>query len=143
MLPQLADSMMCGIDQSAFSFHAYAGKSRETLRGAPDLLPYRPQLGKDMTDNARDEMRKQPQAPQPSLSHPGAAPDSDRAKKSPLGVRRPPTHGKVVPGDRVEANFGKPSGAVGTVEQANEDDAVVKWDGDGRIKLRQPLLKKI
>jgi hypothetical protein len=42
------------------------------------------------------------------------------------------------------ANFGgKPSGVVGTVEQANEDDAVAKWDHDGRIKLRQPLLKKI
>jgi hypothetical protein len=96
-----------------------------------------------MTDSARDETpRKQPQAPQPPLSHPGAAPDSDRAKKPPLG-KRPSTDKKVVPGDRVEANFGKPSGVVGTVEQANEDDAVVKWDHDGRIKLRQPLLKKV
>jgi hypothetical protein len=96
-----------------------------------------------MTDKSRKEMPgKQPQAPQPPLSHPGAAPDSDRTKKPPLGVR-PPTHGKVVPGDRVEANFGKPSGVVGTVEQANDDDAVVKLDHDGRIKLRQTLLKKV
>jgi hypothetical protein len=84
-----------------------------------------------MTDNARDEMpRKQPQAPQPPLSYTGAAPDSDRAKKLPLG-KRTSTDKKVVPGDRVDANFGNPSGVVGTVEQANEDDALVKWDHDG------------
>jgi hypothetical protein len=28
-------------------------------------------------------------------------------------------------------------------EQANEDDAVVKWDDDGRMRLQQPWLKKI
>jgi hypothetical protein len=27
--------------------------------------------------------------------------------------------------------------------QANEDDAVVKWDDDGRMRLHQPLLKKV
>jgi hypothetical protein len=27
--------------------------------------------------------------------------------------------------------FGKLTGEFGTIEQANEDDAVVKWDGDG------------
>jgi hypothetical protein len=76
----------------------------------------------DMTDNARDEMpRKQPQDPQPSLSPPDAAPDSNRDKKPPLG-KRTSTDKKLVPGDRVEANFGKPSGVVGTVEQANEED---------------------
>ena len=37
------------------------------------------------------------------------------------------------PGDRVEGlgDFGEPTGKFGTVEQANEDDAVVKWDDDG------------
>jgi hypothetical protein len=40
-------------------------------------------------------------------------------------------------------NFGKPTGEFGTVEQSNEDDAVVKWDGDGRMRLRQPWLKKV
>jgi hypothetical protein len=40
-------------------------------------------------------------------------------------------------------NFGKPTGGFGTVEQANEDDAVVKWDDDGRMRLHQPSLKKI
>lgn len=49
------------------------------------------------------------------------------------------------PGDRVEglANFGKPTGELGTVEQTNEDDALVKWDDDGRMRLHQPWLKKI
>jgi hypothetical protein len=83
-------------------------------------------------------------AAQPPLSHPGAAPDSNRAKKPPLA--EPSSTGEELnPGDRVEGlgNFGKPTGEFGTVEQANEDDAVVKWDDDGRVRLHQPLLKKI
>jgi hypothetical protein len=113
------------------------------------MLPDPPQLGKgnsDMADKGRNEMPgKQPQAPRPPLSRPGAASDSDRAKKLPLGKRQS-IDKKGVPGDRVEANFGKPTGVVGTVEQASEDEAVeavVKWDRDGRIRLRQPWLKKI
>jgi hypothetical protein len=49
------------------------------------------------------------------------------------------------PGDRVEglADFGKPTGEFGTVEQTNEEDALVKWDHDGRMRLHQPWLKKI
>jgi hypothetical protein len=49
------------------------------------------------------------------------------------------------PGDRVEglANFGKPTGEFPTVERTNQDDAVVKWDGDGRTRLHQPWLKKV
>jgi hypothetical protein len=83
-------------------------------------------------------------APQPPLSHPGATPDSDRAKKPRL-VEPPPIDSGLSPGDRVEGlgNFGVPTGELGTVEQANEDDAVVKWDDDGRMRLRQPWLKKI
>jgi hypothetical protein len=51
----------------------------------------------------------------------------------------------LIPGDRVEGlgNFGKPTGGLGTVERATEDDAVVKWDDDGRMRLAQPSLKKI
>jgi hypothetical protein len=46
---------------------------------------------------------------------------------------------------RVEGlgNFGKPTREFGTVEQANEDDALPKRDGDGRMRLRQPSLKKV
>jgi hypothetical protein len=36
-----------------------------------------------------------------------------------------------------------PTGQLGTVERANEEDAVVKWDDDGRMRLRQPWLKKV
>jgi hypothetical protein len=48
-------------------------------------------------------------------------------------------------GDRVEGlgNFGKPTAEFGTIEQANEDDAVLKWDDDGRARLHQPSLKKV
>src|ERR1039457_2358608 len=85
-----------------------------------------------------------PTAPEPPLSYPGATPDSDRAKRPPL-AEPSPTGGELNPGDRVEGlgNFGVPTGQLGTVEQANEEDAVVKWDHDGRMRLRQPWLKKV
>jgi hypothetical protein len=84
------------------------------------------------------------QHPQPPLSHRGATADSDRAKRPRL-AEPPATDQELGPGDRVEGlgNFGKPTGELGTVEQANEEDAVVKWDDDGRMRLRQPWLKKI
>jgi hypothetical protein len=73
----------------------------------------------------------------------GATPDSDRARKPPLAESS--ADQELSPGDRVEVlgNFGKPTGEFGTVEQANEDDAVVKWDDDGRKRLHQPWLKKV
>ena len=81
---------------------------------------------------------------QPPLSYPGATPDSDRAKKPALSE---PTasDSELTPGDRVEGlgNFGNPTGEFGTVERTNEEDAVVKWDDDGRVRLHQPSLKKI
>ena len=82
-------------------------------------------------------------ASQPPLSHLGATPDSDRAKKPRL-AEPPATASELTPGDRVEGlgNFGVPTGQMGTVEQANEDDAVVKWDDDGRMRLHQLWLKK-
>jgi hypothetical protein len=83
-------------------------------------------------------------APQPPLSYPGATPDSNRAKKPPL-ADPPAADEKLSPGDRVEGlgNFGKPTGEIGTVERTNEEDAVVKWDDDGRTRIRQPSLKKV
>jgi len=85
-----------------------------------------------------------PKAPQPPLSHHGAIPDSDRAKRPPLATPVA-TNQELNPGDRVEGlgNFGKPTGELGTVERTNEEDAVVKWDDDGRMRLRQVWLKKI
>ena len=94
-----------------------------------------------MIENPIPKLRK---APQPPLSHPGAIPDSYRAKRPPL-AEPPATGEELTPGDRVEGlgNFGKPTGELGTVERANEEDAVVKWDDDGRMRIHQPSLKKV
>ena len=94
-----------------------------------------------ITNNPIPKLRKAPQSP---LSHAGAIPDSDRARRPPLSEPSA-TNQELTPGDRVEGlgNFGKPTGEFGTVERANEEDAVVKWDDDGRMRLRQPSLKKI
>jgi hypothetical protein len=97
-----------------------------------------------MTNLTRNLIPRLHKAPQPPLSHIGAIPDSERAKRPPLA--EPPATGQELnPGDRVEGlgNFGKPTGEFGTVEQANEDDAVVKWDDDGRMRLHQPSLRKV
>jgi hypothetical protein len=97
-----------------------------------------------MTNVANKLTPKLGQAPQPPLSHPGAAPGSDRAKKPPL-AEPSATNEELSPGDRVEGlgTFGRPTGELGTVERANEEDAVVKWDDDGRVRLHQPSLRKI
>lgn len=83
-------------------------------------------------------------APQPPLSHPGAVPDSDRAQRPSLD-KPSGLHQELVPGDRVEGlgSFGKPTDSFGTVERANDDDAIVKWDDDGRRRVHQPWLKKV
>ena len=94
-----------------------------------------------MTIKRIPKLRK---APQPPIEYPGAIPDSDRAKKPALSEPAA-TDQELNPGDRVEGlgDFGKPTGKLGTVEQTNEEDALVKWDGDGRKRLHQPWLKKI
>jgi hypothetical protein len=94
-----------------------------------------------ITNKPTPKLRK---APQPPLSHPGATADADRAKRPPL-VQSRASDSEVNPGDRVEglADFGKPTGEFGTVEKTNEDDALVKWDDDGRTRLRQPSLKTV
>jgi hypothetical protein len=93
------------------------------------------------TNKATPKLRK---APQPPLAHAGAIPDSDRAKRPPLSELAA-TGQLLSPGDRVEGlgDFGEPNGEFGTVERANDEDAVVKWDDDGRVRLHQPSLKKI
>jgi len=55
------------------------------------------------------------------------------------------TGDELNPGNRVEGlgNFGKPTGEFGTVKQANDEDAIVKWDDDGRHRLGQRWLKKV
>ena len=97
-----------------------------------------------MTHITNKRIHKLRKGLQPPLSHPGATPDSDRAKKPRL-VEPAATGMELHPGDRVEGlgNFGTGTGEFGTVEQANEDDAVVKWDDDGRKRLHQPWLRKV
>ncbi len=97
-----------------------------------------------MTHGTNKPIPKLRKSPEPPLSHRGATPDSDRAKSPPL-TDPSATGAELNPGDRVEGlgNFGIPTGEVGTVERANEDDAVVKWDDDGRMRIRQPWLKKV
>lgn len=97
-----------------------------------------------MAHGAKKPIPKLRKAPQPPLSHAGAVPDSDRAKRPPIS-EIPFTGRELTPGDRVEGlgTFGKPNGEFGTIERANEDDAVVKWDDDGRMRIHQPSLKKI
>jgi hypothetical protein len=91
-----------------------------------------------MTHSTHNPIPKLRKALQPSLSHRGATPDSDRAKKPRLTE---PFAGdqELNPGDRVEGlgDFGKPTGEFGTVEQTNEDEAVVKWDDDSRTWLKK------
>ncbi len=95
----------------------------------------------DISDRPTPKLRK---SPQPPRSRPGAPAESDRARK-PLLVEPSGTGQELHPGDRVErlGDFGIPTGELGTVRQLNEDDAVVKWDDDGRVRLHQPSLKKV
>ena len=90
-----------------------------------------------------DPTPKLDDAPQPPRAYAGATPDSDRARRPALTIS--PTHEELNPGDRVMGveDSGKPTWDFGTVEQTNEDDAVVKWDRDGRRKLHQESLQKI
>jgi hypothetical protein len=97
-----------------------------------------------MIHSAKKSIHKLRKALQSPLSHAGAIPDSDRAKRPPLS--EPSATGQeLTPGDWVEGlgNFGKPTGEIGTVERANEEDALVKWDDDGHTRLHQPSRKKI
>jgi hypothetical protein len=97
-----------------------------------------------MADISKNPISKLSKAPQPPLARHGATPDSYRSRKPALADPSA-TDQELNPGDRVEGlgDFGKPTGELGTVEQANEDDAVVKWDDDGRVRLHQPWLRKI
>jgi hypothetical protein len=138
-------SELCSVEQPYHSVQAYAlsieemnSRSKEPCSG---LLERKQWNMMHITNIKRPKLHK---APQPPLSRPGAPPDSDRAKRPPLSEASA-TDQELTPGDRVEGlgNFGKPNGELGTVEQANEDDAVVKWDDDGSARLAQSSLKKI
>ncbi len=88
--------------------------------------------------------RRTSQSPATATFTPRATPDSERAKR-PFLAEPSATDQELNPGNRVEGlgDFEKPTGEFGTVKQANEDDAIVKWDADGRQRLGQQWLKKI
>jgi hypothetical protein len=96
-----------------------------------------------MSRITRKAMHKLPKASQPPLSRRGATPDSDRARRPPLSLL-PARDEELTRGDRVEGlgDFGKPNGQFGTVQRSNEDDAEVKWDDDGCVRVHQPSLRK-
>ena len=98
-------------------------------------------MNKILMNKPMPKLRK---SPRPPLSHAGATADADRAKRPPLD-QSPAPDSELNPGDRVMglADFGKPTGEFGTVEKTNEDDALVKWDDDGRTRQHQPSLKKV
>lgn len=104
----------------------------------------RPSLITNMPHTKSHPIPRLAKASQPPLAYPGATPDSERAKRPRLADPTPNDE-ELTPGDRVQGlgDFGTLTGAVGTVEQANTEDAVVKWDDDGRMTLPQPWLKKI
>jgi hypothetical protein len=130
-------------DEPVFQAYPEVSKEMNSLSGEASSGLFGKKQSK-MTPNSNNPVPKLRKAPQPPLSHPGATPDSDRAKRPPL-AEPPATDQELNPGDRVEGlgTFGKPTGEFGTVEQANEADAVVKWDDDGRVRLHQPSLKKV
>jgi hypothetical protein len=142
-LPKLIVEL-CSLDRPRHSFQAYT-LSIEPMNSRGEARSSWPR-GKEntMTHDVNKRIPRLRKAPQPPLSHAGAIPDSDRAKRPALSEPSA-TGGELTPGDRVEGlgNFGKPSGKFGTVERANEEDAVVKWDHDGRRRLHRPSLKKI
>jgi hypothetical protein len=127
----------CTLAQIKFSIQAKLGDSSEEVNAMTSWKE------DGMTKIADKPIAKLRKAPQPPLVYPGATPDSDRAKKPALSEAAA-TGPEVSPGDHVEGlgNFGKPSGEFGTVKQANEEDAVVKWDDDGRTRLGQRSLRK-
>src|ERR1700678_458258 len=94
-----------------------------------------------VTDDLKAKLLK---STHPPLSRHGATADSDPARMPRL-AEPSPFGAELNPGDRVEGlgNFGIPTGQLGTVEQTNDEDAVVRWDDDGRIRLRQTWLKKV
>jgi len=97
-----------------------------------------------MTPITKKPTAKLRKAPQPPVSYSGAPLDSDRARRPPL-AEPAATDQELNPGDRVEGlgNFGTPTGEFGTVQQANDEDAVVKWDDDGRVRVHQTSLNKV
>src|SRR6266566_2217631 len=93
---------LCSLDQSNHSFkpmlYLYEEMNSRSEGRCSGLLERRMAFMIQITDNPVPKLHK---APQPPLSHLGATPDSDRAKKPPLSDPAA-TDQELNPGDRVE-----------------------------------------
>jgi hypothetical protein len=82
---------------------------------------------------------------QPPPSYKGARDEFDGPQRPALAA--PPLTGEppVVRNDRVEERgaFGSLTSEIGTVLAADAEQAIVKWDDDGRELLRQRYLQKL
>jgi len=112
-------SELCSLDQPDHCFQAY-DVSTEKMNSRTEGRWYGLLRGRNgnMTSTINKPVLKLRKAPQPPLSHPGATPDSDRAKRPPLADPSA-TGEELTPGDRVEGlgNFGKPTGDLGIASQ--------------------------
>jgi hypothetical protein len=84
-------------------------------------------------------------AMQAPLAYKGASNESDGPQRPSLAAPPFSEDAPVRKNDRVEelGAFGSATGEVGTVLAADEEQAVVKWDGDGRELLRQRYLTRL
>ena len=87
-------------------------------------------------------MRKLQKKPTP-VGAPRCNPAARIALGNPDLLEPSATSEQANPADRVEGSLPSPTGEFGTVERTNEEDAVVKWDYDGRIRLHKPWLRKV
>ena len=125
------------MDQRRQAFQGYAPVNEQMNRRASLWGKWKMSRINKLTPRLR-------KAQQPALSHAGTTADRDRAKRPPF-VQPSAPDPELNPEDCVMglADFGKPTGEFGTVEKTNEDDALVKWDDDGRTRQHQPSLKKV
>jgi hypothetical protein len=91
-----------------------------------------------MTTQTEEKLIESMQAPP---AYPGARPEFEGPM--PPDLVKLPDEPPVVKNDRVEelSPLGKPTGEIGTVLAADESQAVVKWDDDGRELVRQRYLE--
>jgi hypothetical protein len=89
--------VQCGPAEPFFPRLCWIDRGDKKSQRSPLRNP--PLLGKETKDMT--QIRDLPKAPQPPLSHPGARPESDRAKRPPF-AEPPATDQELSPGDRVE-----------------------------------------
>src|SRR5579863_9616505 len=110
-----ATTRLCSLDQRNHSFLAHAVSIERLIVAVKALFIPPGKRQWNMSHTARNSIPKLRKAPQPSLSRPGATPDSDCPKKPSLAELSAGEQ-ELSPGDRVEGlgDFGKPTEEFGT-----------------------------